>query len=308
MNVRIGVDVGGTKIEALALRDDGSESERIRVATPAGDYDATIRAIAALVTRVELGEGGRSVVGLGHPGSRCPLTGLHRNANSTCLNGRALVDDLARAIGRPLRAANDANCFALSEACDGAGAGHRVVFGVILGTGVGGGVVVDRRVLDGANGIAGEWGHMPLPGESDEERASRPCYCGSRGCLEMFCAGPAVERECAQRTGRALSLAEIARLAESQPGPERRAIDRLIARLASALATVAQVLDPDVIVLGGGVSRIDRLAHALPAAIEPLVFGRSFKTPIRHAVHGDSGGVRGAAWLWTLDEARAAGE
>ncbi len=306
MTIRIGIDLGGTKVEALALRPDGRESKRVRTPTPPGDYAATIASIASLVQRLESEEGGRSVVGLGHPGSRCPRTGLHRNANSTCLNGRPLVDDVARAIHRPLRAANDANCFALSEACDGAGAGHRVVFGVILGTGVGGGVVVDRRVLEGANGIAGEWGHMPLAGESDDARAARPCYCGLSGCLEMFCAGPAVEREFAARTGRAVPLSEIAQLAQTQPGPERRAIDRLTVRLASALAVVANVLDPEVIVLGGGVSHVQRLTEALPIAIEPLVFGRTFQTPIRQAVHGDSGGVRGAAWLWSVDEANGA--
>ncbi len=306
MSLRIGIDLGGTKIEGIALRGDGTESTRVRRPTPPGDYDATVAAIADLVRRLEADEGARSVVGLGHPGSRCPRTGQHRNANSTCLNGRPLVEDVARAVDRPLRAANDANCFALSEACDGAGLGHRVVFGVILGTGVGGGIVVDRRVLEGANGMAGEWGHVPLAGESDEERAARPCYCGLSGCLEMFCAGPAVEREFADRTGRALPLAEIAHLAQAQPGPERRAIDRLTARLASAFAAVANVLDPDVIVLGGGVSQVDRLAQALPMAIEPLVFGRSFRTPIRRAVHGDSGGVRGAAWLWSVDEANGA--
>lgn len=297
-SVRIGVDLGGTKIEAMALRPDGSESARQRVATPRTEYGAIIQAIVDVVREVESAEGTRCVVGVGHPGSTCPRTGLHRNANSTCLNGRPFVEDLGRALDRPLRAANDANCFALSEACDGAGADGRVVFGVILGTGVGGGVVVDRRVLAGANGIAGEWGHSPLAAESDAERDARPCYCGRHGCLEMFCAGPAVEREFAERTGRALSLTEIARAAEERGGPERRAIDRLVVRLGSALAGVVNLLDPDVIVLGGGVSNIARLTTALPLAIEPLVFGRTFRTPIRQARHGDSGGVRGAAWLW----------
>ncbi|MDA1008258.1 MAG: ROK family protein [Planctomycetota bacterium] len=302
--MRIGIDLGGTKIEGVALFDDGSESDRIRMATPKGDYGATLSAIATIVDQLDSSSTRSAVVGLGHPGSRCPRTGQHRNANSTCLNGRSLVEDLSKLIRRPLRAANDANCFALSEACDGSGAivGARTVFGVILGTGVGGGVVVDQRVVEGANGVAGEWGHIPLGIASGAERAARPCYCGLSGCLETFCSGPAVAKEFASLTGDSIALEAIATRAASGDFHAVAAMDRFVDRLSSAMASVVQILDPDVIVLGGGVSQWSGLPERLSESIASRVFGKSFRTPILLPKHKDSSGVRGAAWLWTVAE------
>jgi predicted NBD/HSP70 family sugar kinase len=294
----IGVDLGGTKIEAAVIEPGGAMLWKARESTPAGDYEATLSVIAGLVRRA-LAQAPKAVgVGVAHPGSRSPLTGLHRNANSTCLNGKPFVTDLERALGMPVRGANDANCLALSEAVDGAGAGVAVVFGVILGTGCGGGVVVERRVIEGANGIAGEWGHMPLPGASSGESASA-CWCGRRACLETFLSGPGVEADHARHGGeRAIRLPRIAFLAQSGDACARATIERWIERLGRALGAVCNILDPDAIVLGGGASLVPGLAERLPAAIAPHCFSDRLETPVRLARHGDSSGVRGAAWLF----------
>ena len=278
MRLRIGIDLGGTKIEGIALAPDGRELARRRVATPQGDYEGTVRAIAALVSAIEAESGGRGTVGVGIPGALSRVTGLVKNANSTCLIGRPLQQDLERALGREVRLANDANCFALSEASDGAGRGAHVVFGVILGTGVGGGIVVERRVLDGPNAIAGEWGHNPLPLAAGDDLPLRACYCGRAGCIETYLCGPALERE-----GGAADEAAMARYE---------------ARLARALAGVVNLLDPDVIVLGGGVSNLDRLYENVPRLWGEHVFSDLVATRLAKHVHGDSSGVRGAAWLW----------
>jgi len=276
--VRIGIDLGGTKIEGLALDDAGRELARRRVPTPRDDYARTIEAIAALVATLEATATGRGSVGVGIPGALSRVTGLVKNANSTWLIGRPLQQDLEAALARPVRLANDADCFALSEATDGAGRGARVVFGAILGTGVGGGIVVDGRVLAGPNAIAGEWGHNPLPLPDDDDLPLPPCYCGRRGCIETYLCGPALERD-----GGAANTTALARYE---------------ARLARALAGVINVLDPDVIVLGGGVSNIDRLYANVPALWGAHVFSDRVATRLARPVHGDSSGVRGAAWLW----------
>ena len=292
--MRLGIDLGGTKIELLALAPGGVELWRKRVATPR-DYDGTVAAIAGLVADAEDKIGVRGSVGLAIPGTETPA-GTIKNANSTWLIGRPLRVDLAAALGREVRLANDANCFALSEASDGAAAGASVVFGVIAGTGVGGGVIVDGKVIGGAHGVTGEWGHMPLPAMTDEERAdSRACYCGKRDCLERWCAGPFVEQEYAQIAGRALSLVEIA---ASQDAEAVATITRLADRLARGLAVVANILDPDAIVLGGGLSNIARLYDELPPLVERYAFNLGGAPKIVKNRHGDSSGVRGAAWLW----------
>ena len=292
--MRIGIDLGGTKTELLVMGGGGVELWRKRVATPRR-FDGTVEAIAALVHEAEDRIGVRGTVGLAIPGTETPA-GVIKNANSTWLNGRPLRAALQAALARAVRLANDANCFALSEASDGAAAGAGVVFGVIAGTGVGGGVVVDGKVLAGAHGIGGEWGHIPLPGLTEAERAgSRACYCGKHDCLETWVAGPFVEREFASLTGRALPLAEIAASAGDE---ERATIARLTDRLARALAVVANILDPDVIVLGGGVSNIARLYDELPPLVEQYAFNLGARPKIVRNRHGDSSGVRGAAWLW----------
>ena len=293
--LRIGVDLGGTKIAACALEGD-REIDRRRVPTPKDDYAATIEALCALVESLERDLGRSGTVGIGHPGSVSPRTGMHRNANSTCLNGHDLRGDIEARLGRAVRCANDADCLALSEAADGAGAGAGCVFGVILGTGVGGGVVVDGRILTGPNRIGGEWGHNPMPGEGDAQLRSRPCYCGKSGCIEQFLSGPAIEAEHERASGTALPLAEIA--ARSSDPHACEVIGRMIGRLGRALATVCNTIDPDVIVLGGGVSNVPELSAQLPGAIAPHVFGESFATPVRQARFGDASGVRGAARLW----------
>ncbi len=278
MSLRIGIDLGGTKIEGIALDEHGAELLRRRVATPRGDYDATVAEIATLVHSLEAHTGRRGSVGIGMPGALSRVTGLVKNANSTWLNGRPLQHDLEQALQREVRLANDANCFALSEAVDGAGRDARVVFGVILGTGVGGGIVVDGRVLEGPNAIAGEWGHNPLPCLTDDDIPAPACYCGRTGCIETYLSGPALERD-----GGAGDAAALARYE---------------ARLARALASVINVLDPDVIVLGGGVSNVERLYQNVPALWGEHVFSDHVSTRLARAVHGDSSGVRGAAWLW----------
>ena len=289
--MRIGVDVGGTKIEAIALDSAGKIAARRRMATPRGDYDGTLDAIAGLVRELETETRARARVGLCMPGAVSPATGLIKNANSTWLIGRPFDTDLARVLDRPVRLANDANCFALSEATDGAGAGARVVFGVILGTGVGGGIVVGGAPLTGPNAIAGEWGHNPLPWPRDDERPGPECYCGRRGCIETFLSGPGLARDHRVATGEDLSAEAIV----SRAGD---AITRYTERLARALAHVINLLDPDIIVLGGGLSNIESLYDEVPALWSDFVFSDHVATRLVRNRHGDSSGVRGAAWLW----------
>lgn len=294
--MRIGVDLGGTKIEAIALAPDGRALARRRVDTPQHDYEATVAAVVALVAAVEAQAGAGGSVGVGIPGAISPATGLVKNANSTWLNGRPLQVDLAAALGRPVSLANDANCFALSEAVDGAGAGRRVVFGVILGTGTGAGVVVDRQVLVGPNAIAGEWGHNPMPWPTPEEWPGPPCYCGRTGCIETLLSGPGIARDHAARTGVELTARAIAEAAHGDPAA-RQTVERACERAARALASVINVLDPDAIVLGGGISNVDALYERVPALWGRWVFSDRVDTPLLRPLHGDSSGVRGAAWL-----------
>ena len=293
------MDLGGTKIEAIALGDDGRELARRRVPTPRHDYDATIRAIVSLVIGIEQDTGREGSVGVGMPGALSPASGLVKNANSTWLIGRAIDRDLSQALGRPVRCANDANCFALSEATDGAGAGARVVFGVIVGTGTGGGVVVDGRVLTGPNAIAGEWGHNPLPWPRDDERPGPPCYCGKSGCIETFLSGPGLARDYRAVTGVDLEASEIAGRAERGEDAAAAALARYEDRIARALAGVLNLLDPDVVILGGGMSRVMRLYDSVPRLWQAWAFSDKIATPLRPPHHGDSSGVRGAAWLWS---------
>ena len=292
--VRIGVDLGGTKTEAIALGRDGQVLARRRVATPKGDYDGTIHTILELVTAIESELGAVASVGIGIPGTISPQTGLIKNANSTWLIGKPFDRDLAAALGRPVRLANDADCFALSEASDGAGAGAATVFGVILGTGVGGGIVVGGHLLSGPNAIAGEWGHNPLPWPTDDERPGPRCYCGKNGCIETFLSGPGLARD----HGGPLNGAEIAALAESGDTAARAALERYEDRLARALATIINVIDPGVVVLGGGLSKLSRLYDGVPRLWGKYVFSDAVATRLAPPVHGDSSGVRGAAWLW----------
>jgi fructokinase len=296
---RIGLDVGGTKSEVLALRADGSEALRTRVASPR-DYGALVDTIAELVAQADSALGVRAApVGIGAPGSPNPQTGLHRNSNLLCMNGKPFAADIATRLARPVRVTNDANCLALSEAIDGAAAGQgAVVFGVILGTGVGGGVVVRGDVVDGGNGIAGEWGHNPLPGLGDAEAAVHRCYCGKSGCLEQFLSGPALERRYAQASGTQRALAEIA--ARAAAGTDAYAVatlDWFVHALARSLSVVVNIIDPHAIVLGGGVSNIPGLAERVQAALPALVFSDECHTPVFRAMHGDSSGIRGAAML-----------
>lgn len=296
--MRIGIDLGGTKIEAVVLDGRGRIRLRRRVPTPRADYPATLSAVAGLVRGLEAAVSrGRLPVGVGHPGALSAQTGLIKNANSTCLIGKPFDRDLRKVLGRPVRLANDADCFALSEAADGAGAGAPVVFGVILGTGVGGGVVVRGRLLDGPNRIAGEWGHNPLPSPRDEERPGPLCYCGRRGCIETFLCGPALERDYERLTCRTLPAQRIAALASGGQRQAKAILSRYEERLARALAAVINIIDPDVIVLGGGVSNIARLYRNVPRFWGKHIFSDEIRTRLVRAKHGDSSGVRGAAWL-----------
>jgi len=295
--MRIGIDLGGTKIEAIAI-DGTREVWRRRVAAPRGDYAATISAVRQLVSAIEGELGTTATVGIGIPGAMSPATELVKNANSTWLIGQPLDRDLARALDRPVRVTNDANCFALSEATDGAAQGAHTVFGVILGTGTGGGIVVNGHVLEGRHRIAGEWGHNPLPWMQEDERPGPLCYCGRTGCIETFLSGPGLSSTYAAIAGRQVDAADIARLAESGDASARRALDIYEGRLGRALASIINVLDPDVIVLGGGLSNIAGLYTRVPPLVAPFVFSDAADTPIVAARHGDSSGVRGAAWLW----------
>jgi len=286
MGLRIGIDLGGTKIEALALDAAGREVIRKRIPSPRRDYAATISAISSLVS--EVGEGS---VGIGIPGALSQVTGLVKNANSTWLIGQPLKEDLEEALGRPVKLENDANCFALSEATDGAGKGAAVVFGVILGTGVGGGIVVNCKVLSGANAIAGEWGHNPLPLPSAQDLPLPDCYCGRAGCIETYLSGPGLARDHELRTGRRLPPEEIVSLGD-------QSLERYVERLARALASAINLLDPEVIVLGGGMSKVGRLYTEVPRLWRRYVFSDHVATRLAPPVHGDSSGVRGAARLW----------
>ena len=295
--MRIGIDLGGTKIEAIAI-DGRRELLRRRVATPRCDYAATVAAVRDLVAAIESELKAVGTVGIGIPGAISPATGLVKNANSTWLIGQPLDRDLARALDRPVRVTNDANCFALSEATDGAAQGAHTVFGVILGTGTGGGVVVNGRVLEGRHRIAGEWGHNQLPWMTDDERPGARCYCGRDGCTETFLSGPALSATYSAIVGRHAEAAEISKMAECGDGDANRALRIYEARLARALASIINVLDPDVIVLGGGLSNIAGLYTRVAPLMAPFVFSDSADTPIVAPRHGDSSGVRGAAWLW----------
>ena len=296
--MRIGIDLGGTKFEGVALAGDGHVLQRRRIAAPRDNYEDSVRALVALVTSLEHDTGESGTVGVGIPGAISPATGRIKNANSTWLIGNPLADDLSRALARPVRLANDANCFALSEATDGAGAGADIVFGVIIGTGTGGGVVVNGTVLVGANAISGEWGHNPLPSAKDDERPGPLCYCGRSGCIETFLSGPALSRDYAAGGGEQVSAVEVAtRAAQGEPRAEA-AMARYEGRFARAIASIINVLDPDVIVLGGGLSNIERLYAQVPAQWSPFVFSDRVATRLVRAKHGDASGVRGAAWLW----------
>lgn len=291
MNIRIGVDLGGSKIEIRALAPGGREVFHRRVATPSGDYVATVRAVTDLVHAADIATGTCGTVGVGIPGTLSPATGLVKNANSTCLIGQALDRDLAASIGREVRLANDADCFTLSEAVDGAAAGAAIVFGIILGTGVGGGLAINGRVVCGPNAITGEWGHNALPWPNDAERPGPRCYCGLHGCIETFLSGPGFARD----HGQNLNAEQIA---ASEHADARAAMDRYIDRLARATAHIINILDPHIIVLGGGLSRVARLYDEVPRLWPRHVFSDSIATQFVPPKHGDSSGARGAAWLW----------
>ena len=298
--MRFGVDLGGTKIEAVAMANGGHIHARRRIATPRDDYAATIAAISELVANLAGGNGGP--VGIATPGALSPASGLIKNANSTWLNGKPLDRDLAAVLGRPVRLANDADCFALSEASDGAAAGAAMVFGVILGTGVGGGIVIDGKLLAGANAIAGEWGHNPLPWPRPEwgEVPGPTCWCGRAGCIESYLSGPGLAADHPDRT---MSSREIVAASQSGDPVARQTMARYEDRLARALAHMINILDPHVVVLGGGLSAIDSLYEAVPRLWGRWIFSDSVATRLLRNAHGDSGGVRGAAWLWPEPEA-----
>jgi fructokinase len=296
--VQIGIDLGGTKIEGIALDADTLVAVRRRITTPR-NYDGTLDTIATLVAEIEAEAGRTGSVGVAIPGVVTHATGLVKNANSTWLIGRPLLADLETRLARPVRIANDANCFTLSEAIDGAGQGFETVFGVILGTGVGGGIAIRQRIHEGPNQIAGEWGHNPLPWMTDEERASTPkCYCGKVGCVETFLSGPAFERDYALLSGARRSSQDIVRAAAAGDPQTIRTLERYQDRLARALAAVINLLDPDAVVLGGGMSNLPELASAVSALLPRYVFSDTVLTKVAMNVHGDSSGVRGAAWLW----------
>ena len=296
--MRIGIDLGGTKIEALALDRNGNELLRYRVDTPRHDYPGTIAAIAGLVRRLEAETGSTATVGAGIPGGPSRRTGLIKNANSTWLNGMPLADDLSAELDREVRVANDANCLAVSEATDGAAAGARVVFGVILGTGCGGGVAIEGKIHAGPNGVAGEWGHNPLPWPTADETPGPACYCGKNGCMEMWVSGTGVARDFLQHTGVALTTRQIVSNAAAGDAEAIAAIECFEDRLARGLAEVVNILDPDVFVFGGGLSLLQRIYTNIPAKLSQYVFGGEAETPLVQAKYGDSSGVRGAAWLW----------
>ena len=296
--MRIGIDLGGTKIEAIALDEQGHELFRKRVATPSGDYQGTLQAIADLISDVETATSQQGSIGIGTPGALSPATGLLRNSNSVCMNGMPVKQDLEALVKRPVRMVNDANCFTLSEATDGAAAGADVVFGVIVGTGTGGGVVVNGHVLTGPNAIAGEWGHNPLPWPKDDERPGPQCYCGKYGCMETFISGPGLERDYKKHSGKELAAKEIVALAEQGDNTAEQCMQDYEDRMARGLAHVINIIDPDVIVLGGGMSNVQRLYNNVPQIWHKYIFSDVVNTRLVSPRYGDSSGVRGAAWLW----------
>ncbi|EOY8360475.1 fructokinase [Salmonella enterica subsp. salamae] len=301
--MRIGIDLGGTKTEVIALDDAGEQRFRHRLPTPREDYQQTVETIAALVDMAEQATGQTGSVGIGIPGSLSPYTGVVKNANSTWLNGQPFDNDVSRRLKREVRLANDANCLAVSEAVDGAAAGAQTVFAVIIGTGCGAGVALNGRAHIGGNGTAGEWGHNPLPWMDDDElryREEIPCYCGKQGCIETFISGTGFATDYQRLSGKALKGDEIIRLVDAQDAVAELALSRYELRLAKALSHVVNILDPDVIVLGGGMSNVERLYKTVPSLMKSFVFGGECETPVRKAQHGDSSGVRGAAWLWPL--------
>lgn len=300
--MRIGIDLGGTKIEVIALDDNGATLFRKRIPTPRGDYAATLDAIASLVNDAESATGMTGTVGVGIPGTISPITHKVKNANSTWLNGQYFDTDLATLLNRPVKVANDANCLAVSEAVDGAGAGAKVVFAVIIGTGCGAGIAINGQVHSGGNGVAGEWGHNPLPWQDSKDQLfldNEVCYCGLTGCTELFVSGTGFMADYKKLSGEQKTGPEIVELANAGNKLACTSVDHYQTRLAKALAQAVNMLDPDVIVLGGGMSNVDSLYEELPAKISHWVFGRECDTPIRKAVHGDSSGVRGAAWLFS---------
>lgn len=296
--MRIGIDLGGTKIEIIALDEQGQEIYRQRLATPHNDYTATLHVIAQLIERAENVLAKQGSVGIGTPGALSRRTGLLKNSNSACLNGKPIIQDLESLLHRSIRLSNDANCFALSEAIDGNAAGAQVVFGVIIGTGTGGGIVVSGRALEGGNGIAGEWGHNPMPWPSQDELPGPACYCGKYGCIEAFLSGPALAREYQLVTGRCLAAEQIVVCATASDASAQAVLAHYERRLAKALAQVINILDPDVIVLGGGLSNIRSLYANVPRIWSEYVFSDQVDTKLVAPKYGDSSGVRGAAWLW----------
>ena len=299
--LRLGIDLGGTKTAGIVLDAGGLVLAEARVATPRNDYAGTVRMVAELVARLEAESGSPCTVGVGMPGAISPAIGLVKNANSHWLNGRPFDSDLEAALGRPVRVENDANCLAVSEAVDGAGAGASLVWAVILGTGVGSGIAWDRRPLAGRGRIAGEWGHNPLPNPNDDERPGPACYCGRHGCIETWVSGPALSADHARRTGISYSGEAVVGAMRMGEAGARASFTTYLDRLGRGFAHVVNILDPDVIVIGGGLSRVPELIAGLPEATAPHVFSDRFDTPIRGSLHGDASGVRGAAWLWDAE-------
>jgi fructokinase len=296
--MRIGIDLGGTKIEGIALDEHDGELTRQRISTPRGDYPGTLAAISGLVQAIEEQTGRNGSIGLGIPGTISPHSGLVKNANSTWLNGQPLREDLQARLQRPVRIANDANCFTISEASDGAGMGHEIVFGVIIGTGTGGGICFRQQILTGANAIGGEWGHNPLPWPRDQERPGPACYCGQHGCIETWLSGPALTRHFNAAGGQAQQAQDVVARMLAGDALAEQALAEYEERMARALASIINVLDPDVIVLGGGMSNVARLYENVPKLWVNYVFSDHIRTQLKQPQHGDSSGVRGAAWLW----------
>ena len=304
--IRIGIDLGGTKIEAIALDSAGNEMARRRVPTPRDSYDEIVGTVTGLVTTIEGELKERALVGVGMPGSISPRTGLVRNSNLMVMNGTPFDRDLLKSLNREVRVENDANCFAVSEASDGAGEHGHIVFGAIIGTGCGGGVVIDGRPMKGYNGIGGEWGHTPLPWMMEEEFPGPQCYCGKKGCLETFISGTGFRADYERHAGHDLSGGEIARRALAGEPVAQAAFERYVDRIARALSSMMNILDPDVIVFGGGMSNVTALYELVPPLLSKYAFSDGVSTPVRRAKHGDSSGVRGAAWLWSLEDMRQA--